>query len=237
MIDIAYLMNLCGQYELPLTQEQAEKLDVYAGLLVEWNQKMNLTAITEPKAIVEKHFLDSLLLLKAAELPENTSLIDVGTGAGFPSVPVGILRGDLNLTLLDSLNKRLMFLEAVCSQVGVKARRVHARAEEAARKPEFREQYEVATARAVANLPVLCEYCLPYVKVGGRFIALKGAEAEQETQAAKKAISLLGARLQEVKAFTLPDGGRRGIVVIEKISQTPTKYPRPSGTIAKSPLV
>lgn len=236
MIDIGYLMALCERYDIALEPDQAEKMDLYAQLLVEWNSKINLTAITQPKEIVEKHFLDSLLLLKAAEIPQGAAVIDVGTGAGFPSLPVKIVRDDLSLTLLDSLNKRLIFLEEVCRQANLRAELVHSRAEDAARKPEYREQYRIVTARAVAKLPVLCEYCLPYVQIGGLFIALKGPEATQEAQAAHKAIPLLGGRIQEIKEILLPDESRRSIVVIEKISQTPAKYPRVSGKITKSPL-
>ena len=161
------------------TENQLEKFDRYASMLFEWNEKINLTAITEPDEIVIKHFIDSLLLLRAFPLPESASLIDVGTGAGFPSVPAAIVRPDIRLTLMDSLNKRITFLETLTGALDIPAHCVHARAEEVGGKEEFRERYDAACARAVAHLRELSEYCLPFVKVGGVFIALKGYEIEQ----------------------------------------------------------
>ncbi|MBQ8751910.1 MAG: 16S rRNA (guanine(527)-N(7))-methyltransferase RsmG, partial [Clostridia bacterium] len=187
MLDTTKLITLAAEYGAALTPEQAERFDVYARLLVEWNEKMNLTAITDPEGMLVKHFVDSLTL--APFLPEGGfSLIDVGTGAGFPGVPVAILRPDCRLTLLDSLNKRLTFLETLCREVGVTATRVHARAEEGGRQAALRDRFDVATARAVAGLPLLCEYCLPFVKPGGRFLALKGPDGEAELVSAKKAL-------------------------------------------------
>ena len=176
MIDQTFLKENLLAYGLPCPDGLTEKLDRYAGLLVEWNEKMNLTAITDPEGIAVKHFLDSLLLLKACPLPEGASLIDVGTGAGFPSVPVAAARPDIRLTLLDSLQKRIRFLETVCGSLSIPAQCVHARAEEAGRMDEYRERFDCASARAVARLRELSEYCLPFVKVGGCFAALKGVE-------------------------------------------------------------
>ncbi|MBE6767881.1 MAG: 16S rRNA (guanine(527)-N(7))-methyltransferase RsmG [Ruminococcaceae bacterium] len=211
----------------------AERLDIYARLLVEWNEKMNLTAITDPEGIVLKHFVDSLTALPL--LPKTPfSLIDVGTGAGFPGLPLAILRDDMQLTLLDSLNKRLIFLEEVCRAVGVSATRIHARAEEGGRNPDLRDAFDVATARAVAGLPVLCELCLPFVKVGGRFLALKGPDAPREKEEAARAVKTLGGRFAEGAAVTLPnlaaEGGtsERHILVVEKTTVTPQKFPRPN---------
>ena len=235
MIDRDYLRDQAANYGITLEPDVLQKLDVYAELLVDWNQRMNLTAITEPQEIVIKHFLDSLLLTAVTEIPQNGSLVDVGTGAGFPGVPVKILRPDLELTLLDSLNKRLIFLEALCDQLGISAQRVHARAEEAGRGA-LRERFDLATARAVAPLSQLCEYCLPLVRVGGRFVALKGPDVEQEARQSEKAIALLGGKLLEIRRLELPDGSSRSFVMIEKISQTPPKYPRQSAKIAKQPL-
>ena len=235
MIDRDYLKEKAADYGITLAPEMLEQLDAYAELLVDWNQRMNLTAITEPQEIVIKHFLDSLLLAAVTEIPQGGSLVDVGTGAGFPGVPMKILRPDLELTLLDSLNKRLIFLEALCNELGITAQRVHARAEEAGRG-QLRERFDLATARAVAPLSQLCEYCLPLVKLGGRFVALKGPEVEQEARQSEKAIALLGGRLLEIRRLELPDGSSRSFVIIEKISQTPSKYPRPSAKIAKQPL-
>lgn len=214
----------------------AAQFDKYAQLLVEWNEKMNLTAITEPDDIVIKHFLDSLLLLKACPLPAGSPLIDVGTGAGFPSIPVTLMQPDIKLTLMDSLNKRITFLQTVCDALGIPAVCVHARAEEFGGKPEYREQYDAACARAVAHLRELSEYCLPYVKKGGVFIALKGYEIEQELEEAKYAIKQLGGEVEKVTKFTLPGDNRRAIVIIRKERPTPPKFPRPSGKIKKSPL-
>lgn len=180
MIDTVRLMDLCREYGVPLTESQAQQLDLYGQMLVEWNEKINLTAITDPDGMTVKHFLDSLLLTKAIELPQGTSLIDVGTGAGFPSVPVKILRPDVNLTLLDSLNKRLVFLQELCQNLGLEVQYVHARAEDGGKDKKLREKYDFACARAVASLRNLCEYCLPFVKVGGAFIALKGPDWEEE---------------------------------------------------------
>lgn len=235
MIDRDYLRDQAANYGITLEPDVLQKLDVYAELLVDWNQRMNLTAITEPQEIVIKHFLDSLLLTAVTEIPQNGSLVDVGTGAGFPGVPVKILRPDLELTLLDSLNKRLIFLEVLCDQLGISAQRVHARAEEAGRGA-LRERFDLATARAVAPLSQLCEYCLPLVRVGGRFVALKGPDVEQEARQSEKAIALLGGKLLEIRRLELPDGSSRSFVMIEKISQTPPKYPRQSAKIAKQPM-
>lgn len=191
MINLDLLQGAAAGYGLDIRSDLAEKLDRYAELLVEWNQKMNLTAITDPTDMVVKHFLDSLLA--AGSLPEGeASLIDVGTGAGFPGVVLALYRRDIRLTLLDSLNKRLVFLKELCDQLQLPVTLIHARAEEGGKKPELREQFDVATARAVASLPVLCEYCLPFVRPGGRFIALKGPDSEAEQGAAKRAMDLLG---------------------------------------------
>ena len=220
---------------VPVDADLAERLDTYARLLVEWNEKMNLTAITEPGAMVVKHFVDSLAaapLLPAGPL----RLIDVGTGAGFPGVPLALYRRDIQLTLLDSLNKRLVFLEALCRELDLPVKLVHARAEEGGRRPELRERYDVASARAVAALPTLCEYCLPFVKVGGVFAALKGPDGPAEVEAAKKAISLLGGKVEAVKSFTLPGQQARTVAVIRKVQPTPAKYPRHGGKISKQPL-
>lgn len=231
------LIAAAEAFDLALTQEQAAQFLTYAETLVEWNKVMNLTAITDPQEIIVKHFLDSLLLFRACSLPENASLIDVGTGAGFPGLPAKIYRPDLHVTLLDSLQKRLNFLEAVCEKTGAEAKRIHARAEDAGREPALRESYDAACARAVAALPVLCEYCLPLVHVGGCFIAMKGPGLEEELQAAGRAIRTLGGKLESTAAFTLPDGSERRIAVIRKTASTPKAYPRPAAKIKKSPLI
>lgn len=237
MIDTEKLSGYARGIGLSLSQAQLEAFDLYAQMLVEWNQKINLTAITKPEEIVVKHFLDSLMLLNAVSLEEGAKLVDVGTGAGFPSVPVKIARPQLELTLLDSLNKRILFLKELSAALGQQNHCVHIRAEEAGKSAAYREQYDLATARAVAHLRELSEYCLPLVRVGGRFAALKGGEIEQELIESEKAVREMGGKIAGVRQFSLPDGSARTIVVIEKISQTLTKYPRPHAKIAKFPLI
>lgn len=221
--------------DCPLTPEQLEKFKRYYNMLADWNTRMNLTAITDPEGVAVKHFADSLLLLKAVEIPQNAWLADIGTGAGFPAVPAGIVRGDLHLVLVDSLKKRVGFLIELCAALGLQADCIHGRAEELGRTG-LREKQDVVTARAVAHLRVLTEYCLPFVKVGGVFAALKGPEIEKELKEAGNAIKTLGGEMTDVCRFTLPDGSRRSIVVVQKISQTSTKYPRGSAKINKTPL-
>lgn len=237
MIDKQLLLEGCQDFEIELPENAAEKLDQYAQLLVEWNEKMNLTAITEPREIVFKHFVDSLLLLKAVEMPKGASLIDVGTGAGFPSMPVKIARPDVKVTMLDSLQKRLTFLQEVNDQLGLDCTFIHSRAEDGGKKKELREKYDFATARAVANLRDLAEYCLPYVKVGGYFVSLKGPDIEEEIRESKNAIATMGGKVEKVLQFTLPEDSGRSIVVIKKISQTPPQFPRTAAKMAKKPIL
>ena len=222
MIDTEKLSRLLEELNIAVDGYAAQRLDLYAQRLVAWNEKMNLTGITDPDGILEKHFIDSIEPLRFVEIPRNARVIDVGTGAGFPGLPLLIARPDLDLTLADSLHKRLV------------AERVHARAEILGKDPDYREQYDIATARAVAPLPVLCEYCLPFVKVGGAFLALKGAEDEVAT--AKCAIATLGGELEQNVSYKLPSGDSRHLVVVRKISQTPTKYPRKPKKIDTKPL-
>ena len=241
MIDRDRLRNCAAAYTVSLDEAAAEKLELYARLLVQWNERMNLTAITDPEGILRKHFVDSLTALP--HLPAGPCrLIDVGTGAGFPGVPLAVVRGALQLTLLDSLNKRLGFLRELCAALELPVTLIHARAEEGGRQPALREQFDVATARAVAALPVLAEYCLPFVKQGGRFIAMKGPEGEAEAAAAAKAVARLGGAPAKVHTVLLPvppDGEaaeERRLLVIDKIAATPPAYPRPSAKIARQPL-
>ena len=237
MIDKQLLLDSCHDFEINLPESAPDKLDTYAQLLVEWNEKMNLTAITEPREIVLKHFVDSLLLLKAVELPEGASLIDVGTGAGFPSMPVKIVREDLKVTMLDSLQKRLTFLKEVNDQLGLDCTFIHSRAEDGGKQKTLREKFDFATARAVANLRDLAEYCLPYVKVGGYFVSLKGPDVEEEIKESKNAIATMGGKVEKVLQFTLPDESGRSIVLIKKISQTPPQFPRTAAKMAKKPII
>ena len=235
MFDFIKLKALCAPF-FTLTDEMCEQLRLYGEMLIEWNEKMNLTAIKEPDEILIKHFYDCLLFLKNVEIPQKAKVIDVGTGAGFPGVVLKIARPDIDLTLLDGLNKRITFLNAVLENIGLSATAVHGRAEEFAKKPEYRETYDIACARAVARLNVLTEYCLPFVKSGGQFVSMKGPAAEEELAEAKKAISVLGGEKGGFFAEKLPDESQRCFIKIKKLSQTPTKYPRNSGKITKQPL-
>ena len=213
----------------------AARLAEYGRLLLEQNQVMNLTAITEPHQVADLHFLDSAALLTLGEDLRGKRLIDVGTGAGFPGIVAKLYKPQLALTLMEPTGKRVDFLRYVCGQLGLEAEFVKERAEEAARK-RWREAFDVASARAVAALPVLLEYCLPLVKKGGLFIAMKGAGAAQEAQQAQAAAAKLGGRYAGRRDFTLPDGSARSLLFYEKISQTPPVYPRNGGKIAKAPL-
>ena len=201
---------------------------------MEYNQKVNLTAITEHRDIYIKHFLDSLMPLIYVDIPQGATLIDVGTGAGFPSVPIKLYRPDIKLTLLDSLNKRIVFLESLCSKLKIDVECVHGRAEDFGKDDCYRERFDFATARAVANLQMLSEYCIPFVKVGGSFIAMKGLS--EDIEASNNAIRTLGGKLINDATYTIPPEDNRRIIVIEKISNTPKKYPRISGKIKSKPL-
>lgn len=234
MINKDELQNIVKKYNFELTDSQLEKFDIYAKTLVEWNEKINLTAITEPTDICVKHFFDSLLLLDSINIPQNSTMIDVGTGAGFPSVPCKIVRDDIQLTLLDSLNKRINFLSELSKNLEINTTCIHSRAEDGGKQKELREQFDFATARAVAHLRELSEYCLPFVKLGGYFVALKGYEIEEELEEAKKAIKLLGGQIVNVKKYE--EENKRSIIIIKKISQTPPKYPRISAKIKKQPI-
>lgn len=241
MIDKALLKQQAADLGVALDDRQLAQFDVYAKLLCEWNEKMNLTGITDPYGIVVRHFADSLTLVPY--LPEGGTLIDVGTGAGFPAVPAAIARPDIRVTLLDSLNKRLTFLNAVCEELGLSAVTVHARAEDGGQRADLREQFDVATARAVAATPTLCEYCLPFVKTGGVFVALKGPESDGEMPSAKKAAAVLGAKHRDTATLTVPACPKddeevfsRRLIVFEKTAATPKTYPRPAAKIAKKPL-
>lgn len=235
-LDLERLRIGAKEFHLPLTCEMEAAFAQYAQLLVEYNEKVNLTAITDPEGIAIKHFLDSMLPLTVCELKEGGSIIDVGTGAGFPGIPLKIARPDLSLTLLDSLNKRVVFLQAVSDALKLSANCIHQRAEDGGKDKKLREQYDYATARAVASLRDLAEYCLPFVKVGGLFLALKGYEIEEELAEAQKAISQLGGQVERVEKFVLGPQASRSIVVIKKISQTSTQYPRPAAKMAKFPI-
>lgn len=232
MEKIEFILNEFNKCDIKLSTEQAEKFVKLYEFLVEYNQNVNLTAITDFEEVVIKHFVDSVLPFTMADIKENSSFIDVGTGAGFPSIPLMIVRPDFKGTLLEALNKRCAFLEKACELVGIKANVVHGRAEDYAK--EKRECFDFATARAVAAMPVVSEYCMPYVKTGGKFIALKSVN--EDIEQSKNAIKILGGKITEVKDYTITNGDNRRLFVVEKISQTPTKYPRNPSMIKKKPL-
>lgn len=238
MMEPNEISRLFAAQGLDLTLSQAKQLDRYGDLLLDWNQRMNLTAITQPEEVAVKHFLDSALLLQhCGQLPERLSMIDVGTGAGFPGLVLAVLKPEWEITLLDSLQKRVSFLETVCQELSLfNVRCIHSRAEDGGQNAALREQFEVATARAVANLPLLCEYCLPFVKVNGWFLPMKGTNPSEEGQRAEKAISLLGGKLEGVEEYTLSEGSHRSLFRIRKVRQTPKQYPRNPGKIKKFPL-
>lgn len=221
------------QYGLTLDHSTYNKLDNYAQYLVSYNENVNLTAITQPDEILIKHFIDSILLCKYANIPQYASIIDVGTGAGFPSVPLKLYRPDISITLLDSLNKRIVFLQNLCEMLEIEAEFIHGRAEDYGEKTEYREKFDVSCARAVANMSLLSELCLPFVKVGGQFLSMKGPS--EDISAGMNAVKLLGGELKDDIAYGLEADERR-IIIIDKISQTSPKYPRNSSQIKKKLL-
>lgn len=235
-ISMELLKNKATEFGVNLDEKALERFDLYAKLLVEWNEKINLTAITDPDGIVLKHFVDSLSVFSAINIPEGAKSIDVGTGAGFPGIPMLIARPDLKITLLDSTNKRLNVIRDILEKLDLQCEVLHTRAEEAGQNKTYREQYDFATARAVSNLRDLSEYCLPFVKKGGTFISMKSAKAEEEIAEGKNAIRILGGNIKEKKTFEIDEAGERTIILIKKVSTTPPKYPRPSAKIAKNPL-
>ncbi|MBE6750179.1 MAG: 16S rRNA (guanine(527)-N(7))-methyltransferase RsmG [Ruminococcaceae bacterium] len=234
---IEKIAPLCQEFGVVLNDEKIKKLNLYGSLLLEWNEKMNLTAISEPEEVLFKHFYDCILLLKHCEIPQNSTLVDVGTGAGFPGMVLKIVRDDLDITLLDSLNKRLVFLNEVISKLGLeKIKTVHSRAEEAGMNKAFREKFDFATARAVAALPVLLEYCTPLLKVGGTFVSMKGPSVFEEAEKSANAIKTLGVKKINIICETLTGNEERAFALFKKISQTPPKYPRKPANISKQPL-
>lgn len=220
---------------IKLPDEQLNEFYEYMQLLLEWNEKMNLTAITEPEEVIKKHFVDSITIKKY--IKEESILIDVGTGAGFPGIPLKIVDKSIKLTLLDSLNKRINFLNEIIEKLNLKeTKTIHSRAEEYA-KNEVRESYDVAVSRAVADLPILLEYLMPYVKLNGICICMKGPKAQEELERSKKAINILGGKLEKVEKITIDEEMERNIIIIRKIKNTPNKYPRKAGIPTKNPIV
>lgn len=231
-----YMMDICKNHQIEISEKQLEQLDIYSQQLLEWNEKINLTSITLPDEIAVKHFLDSLLVLKAVDIPMGSSMIDVGTGAGFPALPCKIVRPDIKVTLLDSVNKRLNFLRSASEHMEIECEYIHARAEDGAYQKELRESFDYATARAVAHLRILAEYCMPYVKVGGYFIALKGGDVEDEIELAKPAIRKLRGEIVDIKYYNIEEYGKRSIIVIKKTESISPNFPRKPSEISKKPL-
>ena len=225
-------------FGIQLTVQQKDQFFEYYRLLVQWNEFMNLTAITEMEEVMEKHFVDSLALSKAAEVGKIETLIDVGTGAGFPGIPLKIAYPHLRVVLLDSLNKRVKFLSTVIETLGLtNIQAVHGRAEDAARQKDYREQFDAAVSRAVANMASLSEYCLPFIKVGGVFVPYKSGNIEEELKDAGKAVKTLGGTIRRVEKFQLPDTDiERSLVLIKKTERTDKRYPRKAGLPSKEPI-
>ena len=236
--DFSHFQKILEKWEIPFSSKQQEQFVTYYEMLVEKNKVMNLTAITEFNEVLDKHFLDSIALARYVDLTTSISLIDLGTGAGFPGMPLKIMFPNLKVTLADSLNKRIVFLDEVIGELGLTdIQTVHARAEDLAHNPDYREQYDYCVSRAVANLSSLSEYCLPFVRIGGSFISYKSGEIEEELAAAKKAIFLLGGQFDRVIPFQLEGTDlNRSFVVIRKEKKTAKTYPRKSGMPTKKPL-
>ena len=221
---------------IELSDEQLEQFLTYYEMLIEKNKVMNLTAITDFDEVLEKHFEDSLSLIQAVDLEKSQAVIDLGTGAGFPGIPLKIAFPNLQITLADSLNKRILFLDDVIRELGLTGiDTVHGRAEDLAKNSDYREKFDLCVSRAVANLSTLSEYCLPFVKIGGKFISYKAGECDEEVAASKSSIFLLGGKISDTKKFELGESGR-AFVIIDKVSGTPKKYPRKAGTPSKDPL-
>ena len=229
-------LELANKININLTEDQIDKFYKYMKLLLEWNEKINLTAITDENEIVLKHFVDSLKSLKY--IKENDNIIDVGTGAGFPGIPIAIMMPNTKITLLDSLNKRINFLNEVIKELNLKnVETIHSRSEDCGKDILYREKYDISIARAVANLSTLSEYLLPFVKIDGKMICMKGSEVEEELNNSKYAIKELGGEISLQDEFCLPDTDiKRNIIVIKKIKYTPKLYPRKAGLPSKEPL-
>lgn len=225
-----------NKISIELSEKQLEQFRLYYEMLVEKNKVMNLTGITEWDEVLEKHFLDSISLIRAVDLNQELTVMDMGTGAGFPGIPLKIAFPELKVTLADSLNKRVLFLQEVIDALELEnIEAIHGRAEDLAKDRNFREQYDLAVSRAVANLSTLSEYCLPFVKIGGQFISYKSGECEEEVETSKSAVFLLGGKIKDIVKFELGESGR-SFIVIDKVKGTPKTYPRKAGTPTKNPL-
>ncbi len=230
------MKNLSAALGVTLDEKAISRFDAYAARLVETNKTLNLTRITEPDEIIVKHFIDSLAVCRYCEVEDGMKMCDVGTGAGFPGVPLLIAHPKVKMTLMDSTRKKLDFLRAAVGELELEADFAPMRAEEAGRNDAYREKYDIVTARAVSQLNALCEYCIPLVKMGGRFVSLKGRITDEEKSAGVRAAEKLGARLEKNEKYSLPDGSEREILVFKKIEKTARNYPRPTAQISKKPL-
>lgn len=233
------IMNsACLDVGLTINEESYKKFIEYKDLIKFWNEKVNLTAITEDEQIIKKHFIDCIKIFKFSPLKDAKNIIDVGTGAGFPGIPIKIIKPDTKMVLLDSLNKRINFLNEVINKIDLKdITTIHGRAEDFSRKNEYREKCDAAVSRAVANLAVLSELCIPYVKVGGYFVAMKGPSVEEEIQQGKNAVSILGGKIEDIVKIDIEDSDlNHNLVIIKKVKETPNVYPRKAGTAVKKPL-
>lgn len=236
MSDNSFFIKGLKEYGFDPTDEQIEMFIRYYDLIIEWNEKINLTAITEYKDVMIKHFLDSVSIIKAVDMSSVNSLIDIGTGAGFPGIPIKIMFPDIKITLLDSLKKRLNVLDLIIDELNLKdIYTIHGRAEDIARDPKYREKYDLCVSRAVANLSTLSELCIPFVKPNGKFVSYKSEKADEELEKAKNAIRLLGGKVTSAVSFELEDNIRT-LIVIDKTESTNKKYPRKAGTPGKEPL-
>lgn len=232
------LVSGCLELGIQLTDNQINQFETYYELLVEWNKVMNLTGITEYNEVMQKHFVDSLSIVRAVDMGQCKKVLDMGTGAGFPGIPIKIVFPHLEVVLLDSLNKRIKFLNEVIEKLGLSdITAIHGRAEDYAKQKEYREMFDLCVSRAVANLSSLCEYCIPYTMLHGKFISYKSGNIEEELANAKNAVFLLGGKMQKTEKFTLPGSDiERSLVVIEKVKKSPGKYPRKAGLPAKEPI-
>lgn len=236
--DMSILREGAQEYGIVLTERQEEQFIRYYELLIQWNKVMNLTGITEFDQVLLKHFADSLSIAGTVDMKKINTCIDVGTGAGFPGIPIKIAFPHIKVTLLDSLNKRVKFLNKVVEELDLKdVVTLHGRAEDYAKKEEYREQFDLCASRAVANLSTLSEYCLPFIKKGGCFVSYKSADSDEEIKMSEKALDILGGKIEKIDKFTLPGSDMgRALVMIEKVKNTPRKYPRKAGVPSKEPL-
>ena len=237
-MDRSEFQKILKEINVELTDNQCDQFDKYYEMLIETNKVMNLTSITEYDEVIIKHFIDSLLVVNIFDINQSKKMIDVGTGAGFPGIPIAIMDEDKKITLLDSLNKRINFLNLVINELGLKnVKTIHSRAEDGAKTKELREKFDIATSRAVANMAVLSEFCLPYVKVGGSFVSLKGPAIEEELEGSRNAIGVLGGKLKNIIEVEIEGTDlNHNIVIVNKIKECPSNYPRKAGVVSKKPI-